>query len=100
MSRRADLSALVAGRLSSLARMSYAELESLPPYSESENDSDEASVVVATWRDSVGAEGIQVVVQARRTLRLGAGVVSADGFRIERSGRRIRLTGVELSAFL
>ena len=93
------LSELIESRLSSLKEKPFDELSELAPCQSEKVNRDGKVFTLSIWKDQISNEEIRIVVQIYRHLFLGIGRMAADGFRIEKSGARKKLSREELYEF-
>jgi len=57
-------------------------------------------IVLSVWKDMLGEDEVQIVVQAYKPWILGFGKMNAQGFRMRRSGKIQELDSIELYDFV
>jgi hypothetical protein len=96
---RAPVVKAIESRLSSLKRLDFEELLSLPAHNAETGTSGSKRFMLSVWKDVVGSESIRIVVQGYRPYFLGIGRMAALGFVASRDGTVRNLESDELYEF-
>ena len=82
-----------------LKQKSFDELLDVAEHASTKSSFEGMAVTVSIWRDRVGDEEIQIVVQGYRHFVLGVGKMDAVGFHLTRNGEVRELRREELYEF-